>query len=205
MTEKKNLRTFYIFPLMYVISVYLIPACFFMENDFHFLSYLIYAPIIFGILNIIMSVRCCKPEYHDIMLNSAVLVKYSMIPFFIIGGILVVACLLVSFIPIPFMICLGPIMALICCIIGWFILAFEAPYTISYLCLSKKTSTGAKVMVAIHSILQFFFMADVFDVMYLTLKEKKWKKLTITLLVLMITAIIALFVLLVYGIFKLIL
>lgn len=206
MNETKKLRIFYIFPVMYVISVYLFPFFFSMQEDFPFLSYLMYAPVVFGILNIIVCVRCCKPEYHDIMLNSTVLVKYSMIPFFLLGGSLTAACFLVSFTPIPFMIFFGPVMALICCIIGWLILAFEAPYTISYLCLSRKSSNGAnKAMAVIHAVLQFFFMADVFDVMYLTLKEKKWKKLTITLLVLMATVIILLFVLLVFGLVKLIL
>lgn len=206
MNETKNLRTFYIFPVMYIISVYLFPVFLSLQENFPFLSYLMYTPVVFGVLNIIVAVKCCKPEYHDIMLNSAVLVKYSMIPFFILGGIMIVACLLLSIIPLPFMILFGPFMAFVCCVIGWLILAFESPYTISYLCISRKSSNGAtKVMAVLHGVLQFFFMADVFDVMYLTLREKKWTKLTITLLVLMGTVLIVLFVLLVFGIVKFIL
>lgn len=202
MNKAKKLRTFYIFPLMYVISVYLFPVCFFTKDDVPFLSYLMYAPLIFGILNIVMSVRCCKPEYHNILLNSTVLVKYSMIPFFILGGIITVGCLLVSLIPVPFMIFFGPVMAFICCVIGWLILAFGAPYTISYLCLSRKLPNSTKFITIIHAILQFFFMADVFDVMYLTLREKKWTKLTLTLLVMLAVMMITAFVSLEFIIIK---
>lgn len=204
MKKSKNLRVFYIFPLLYVVSVYLSPIFYFNSEEFPFLSYFMYAPFIFGVLNIIVSIKCCKSEYIDIMLNSVVLIKYSMIPFFVIGGILVFGSLLLSFIPVPFMIFFGPTMAFMECVIGWLILALEAPYTISYLCLSQKAGIRPKSMTILHSVCQFFFFLDVFDVMYLTLKERKWKKLTITLLVLMVVAVILFFLLLLIGILKLI-
>lgn len=60
------------------------------------------------------------------------------------------------------------------------------------------------LLAVIHSLLQFFFVIDVFSVMYLALRAKKWRKLTITLLVLLAAAIILLFILIVIGIFKLV-
>ena len=194
MKESKKLHVFYIFPLLYVVSVYLFLVLFFFSAEFPFLSYFKYVPFIFGILNIIMSAKYCRPEYRDILLNSAVLMKYSMIPFFAIGGLLVIGSFLLSFIPVPFMIFLGPTVAFMCCVIGWLILVFEAPYTISYLRLSQKAGIRPKFAEVLHCICQFFFFLDVFDVMYLTLKEGKWKKLTITLLSLMAIAVIGFFI-----------
>lgn len=138
------------------------------------------------------------------MLNAMILVKYAMIPFFLAGSVLVLGCLVLSFIPLPFMILFGPMAALACAAIGWLILVFEAPYTISYLCIAAKTGNGSVLLAVIHSLLQFFFVIDVFSVMYLALRAKKWRKLTITLLVLLAAALILLFILIVIGIFKLV-
>lgn len=194
MNESKKLHIFYIFPLLYVVSVYLFPVFLSLSAEFPFLSYLSYVPFIFGILNIIMSVKYCRPEYRSIMLTSAVLMKYAMIPFFALGSLLVIGSFLLSFIPVPFMIFFGPTVAFMCCVIGWLILAFEAPYTISYLRLSQKAGIRPKFAEVLHCICQFFFFLDVFDVMYLTLKEGKWKKLTITLLSLMGITLIGFFI-----------
>ncbi len=194
MNKSKKLHMFYLFPVLYVASVYLFPVFFILSEKLPFFSYFAYAPLVFGIINIIASVKFCKPECLHIMLNSAVLVKYILIPFFLIGGFIVAVFLLSSIIPVPFMIFFGPFMAFIICLIGWVVLAFSAPYTISYLRLSQKAGTRPVFLAVIHALLQFFFFLDVFDVMYLTLKEGKWKKLTITLLSLMAITLIGFFI-----------
>lgn len=199
MNESKNLTRVYVFPLLYVVSLYLFPVFSSYSEDFPVLSYVKYICFIFGILNIIVAAKCCKPEYRHIMLNCAVLVKYALIPFFVIGGIFVIATFLLALMPVPFMLFFGPAMALILCAIGWLILALGAPYTISYLCLSQKAGFRSSTTAVLHSILQFFFFIDVFDVMYLTFKEGKWKKLTITLLILLLIAIVLVFLLFAFG------
>lgn len=194
MKKSKNLHGVYVFPILYVVSLYLFPV-FSSSENFPILSYFKYTPFIFGILNIIIAVRCCKPKYHHIMLNCAVLVKFALIPFFVMGGILIIASFLISFIPVPFMLFFGPMVAFILCGIGWLILALGTPYTISYLHLSQKAGIRSKAMAVLHSILQFFFFIDIFDIMYLTFKENKWKKLTIILLVLLLIAAVLVFLL----------
>lgn len=190
MNQSKKLHMFYIFPVLYVASLYLFPFFASLSEKLPLISYLAYTPFIFGILNIIMAVTFCKPEYRQIMLNSAVLVKYSLIPFFFMGGVMIVFCLFFTVIPVPFMVFLGPLFAGILCLAGWIFVALGSPYTISYLRLSQKEGTRSTFMAFLHSLLQFFFMLDVFDVMYLTLKERKWKKLTITILILTVIGII---------------
>lgn len=190
MNKSKKLHMFYIFPVLYVASLYLFPFFASLSEELPLISYLTYTPLIFGILNIIMAVTFCKPQYRQIMLNSAVLVKYSLIPFFFIGGIMVVLCLFFTIIPVPFMFFLGPLSAGILCFAGWIVVALGSPYTISYLRLSQKDGIRSTLMAVIHSLLQFFFVLDVFDVMYLTLKERKWKKLTLAILILTIIGIV---------------
>lgn len=198
--QPNGFQPFYIFPLLYVISFYLVPALYIIVQESPIASYILCLPIIFGVVNIVVSVKFCKPENRIMLLTAAVLVKYAMIPFFIVGGLAVLLSFLVSFIPVPFMIFLGPVLAMTGAIVGWLVLAFGSPYTISYLCLASKVNIRSKFVIAIHIILQFFFTLDVIDVMFLTLKEHKWKKLTIFIIILLAVGAILLFVLIVLGI-----
>lgn len=183
--RRKGFQSFYTFPILYVISVYLFPVFFLIGEEDSGVSCLVYLPVILGVVNIIVSVLFCKPENRMMMLNAAVLVKYSLIPFFIVGGLMVGASLLLSFIPVPFMIFAGPVIAGIASFIGWLAVAFGASYTISYLCLSFRAGMHSKSKVVVYSILQFFFTLDVIDVMILSRKEGKWKKLTVSIIILL--------------------
>lgn len=200
----KGFHPLYIFPLLYVLSIYLLPAYLSIKIEGVDLTFLLFLPFAFGVLNIIAAVKFCRPENRIIMLNATVLVKYALIPFFIIGSFIAVVAFFLSFIPVPFMISLGPAFVIFGNVYGWFVLAFEAPYTISYLRLSFKSDTLSKVMLIVHVILQFFFFVDVIDVMFLTLKARKWKKLTLTLIVLCVIPALVLLVLIIWkatGIF----
>lgn len=199
--QRKGFHPFYIFPLMYVVSLYLFPFFSYIGQKSSVLSYSVYLPIVFGILNIVVSIVFCKPENRIMMLNAAVLVKYTMIPFFVIGGIVVILSFFLSFIPVPFMIFLGPMIATIGVVGGWIILVFESPYVISYLHLSSKTKIRPSFMTILHILLQFFFLIDVLDVMFLTLREGKWKKITIGIVLLSAICIAILLIRIVLGIF----
>jgi len=197
-TPQKSSRLFYLFPALYVLSTYLMPFFFFQQENLPLLSLLMYAPIIFAICNIIVSVKYAKPEYQNTMLNSMVLVKYSLILFFILSGVLVLICLILSIfqgIAMIFTIYKQTIryIKLIC-----LILIGESPYTISYLYIAGKTEKNSILFTAIHSLLQFCFILDVLSVMYLTLRAKRWRKLTLTLLTLFAAAIILLFIFIIF-------
>ena len=202
MKENSKIQLFYIFPLLYVISIYLFPVCFYVGEE-HFIAYcLACLPIVSGVMNIIVSVKFCKPENRIMMFNSMVLVKYALIPFFIIGGMVLAASSLISFaaIHIPILIFAGPIIIAIGSVIGWLVLAFESPYAIACLRLSAKAGVYTTVAAILHIILQFFFTLDVIDIMFLTFKERRWKKLTIFIIILLVIAILLLGTLIVLGI-----
>lgn len=201
-TEQRiGFHPFYLCPIFYVLSVYLMPLFASMQEG-SILFYFIFLPFIFGVVNIIAAIKFCKLENRNMMFNATVLVKYATIPFFIVGGLIVAASFLLSFIPVPFMIFLGPMVALAGIFVGWLILALEAPYAISYFRLSKKAKVYSCVMVVIHTILQFFFTLDVIDVMILTIKERKWKKFTIFIIILFAVAMITVFVLISFATVK---
>lgn len=118
---------------------------------------------------------------YDVKCSSTSEIFYDS--FFVIGGFILLVCFLFTFIPVPFMIFVGPTIAIMGMITGWLILAFESPYIIAYLYLSQKAKIRPSVMAILHTILQFFFVIDVVDIMYLAIREKKWKKLTISIIV----------------------
>lgn len=189
--QKEGFHLFYLFPLLYVLSIYLYPFFFSLkEEGTAILSCLIYLPILFGVLNIIASIVFCKPQNRIMMLNAAVLMKYAMVPVFIICGLASMASLFLSVIPVPFMIFLGPMVAMSIWIVEWVMLVLEAPYVISYLRLSAKADIRPKTSVIFHTILQFFFVLDVLDIMFLTFRERRWKKLTIFVIVVLAAAVI---------------
>lgn len=191
---------FYIFPLLYVVSIYQIPFSLSMNEDSAIASYLIYLPLLFGILNIIVAAIFCKPENRIMLFQAAILIKYALIPFFLIGGMLVGISFLLSFIPVPFMIFVGPTVAVIGMVMGWLVLAFASPYAIAYLRLSAKESLLPKTFMTLHILVQFFFTLDVIDIMYLSFKEHRWTKLTIVVIVLLAMAILLLLILIALAI-----
>lgn len=184
MEETKKFSKFYIFPVLYVLSSYLVLLDIFygQEGLLYTLTFLL--PFISGILNIVVCARCCKPDYINIMITSAAIVKYCLTPFFVIGGFLVAGAFLSGFVP-P-MLLVGPSIAFILCVAGWFIVASGSPYTISYVVLLQREGRTSKGMEVLHIILQFFFVLDVIDVICLSFKAKRNMKMTITITVLMV-------------------
>ena len=152
--------------------------------------FFLFLPIIMCIINYIVIFKIGKKEDSNILLNCSILIKYALIPFFIIGYLLVLMFLLFTFIPVPIMIFVGPSMAIFLSMLGWIILIGSAPFSITYIIKANKEKKHGKVLSIIAIILQFFFALDVLSIMFLTLKEKRWKKLTYTVLALLIILVL---------------
>ena len=165
-----------------------------------FALFFLFLPIILCVINYIMMFTIGKKVNQKTLLNCTVLVKYGLIPFYILGTVLILGFLLFSFIPVPFMIFVGPYMAIVLSVIGWLILIGSAPFSIAYIIKSYKEGIHGKALSIITGILQFSFVFDVVSIMILALKEKRWKKLTFTILALLL----ALFLVCIIGFFILI-
>ncbi len=203
-----RVNKFYLFPILHVVLIYSImfgPSMLvnYVPEDKWMLCMVGYFACV-GIMNIVACKKYCKAENERVLLVSAILVKYALIPFYLFGACLVLVLLLFTFIPVPIMIFLGPGGAIILSVIGWIVLALSSPYTIAYLHSSRKAGKRHIAVVWIHTILQFFFGLDVLDIMFLSIKEKVWRKFSIGLLVVFILAVIVGFVAIVLGIAKLI-
>ena len=156
-----------------------------------FTLFFLFLPIILCVINYIIMFTVGKKVNQKTLLNCTVLVKYGLIPFYILGTALILMFLLFSFIPVPFMIFVGPYMAIILSAVGWLILIGSAPFSIVYIMKSYKEGIHGKALSIVSGILQFFFAFDVISIMILTLKEKQWKKLTFTILALLFTLFLA--------------
>lgn len=187
--EKRDFHPIYILAAAYVICMYLFPIIYYMINqndDKNMWSLLI--PFVFGLINfIVIIVR--KNEIDRVQfLNCAVIIKYALIPLYIIGGFCVVISLLLMFTPVVFMIFVGPIVAVTFSILGWIIMVGAAPYTIAYIVKSCKQGVHGKALSIATAICQFFFIVDVISIMILALKEKRYVKITIAILSIFILA-----------------
>ena len=203
MEEKtKKSRWVYVLSIVYVIVAY---TFFFISGYINQLElpnnlvsvkntlvwFFLCLPIILCVANYIIMVTIGKKVDRKTLLNCAVLVKYGLIPFYILGTILILMFLLFSFTPVPFMIFVGPYMIFVLSVIGWVILIGSAPFAIAYIMKSHKEGIHGKALSIITGILQFVFAFDVISIMILTVKEKRWKKLTFTILALLLILFLA--------------
>ncbi|MCI9077946.1 MAG: hypothetical protein HFH68_03335 [Lachnospiraceae bacterium] len=205
MEETKKLNRFYIFPVLYVLSAYMALSNIFTMQKGLLFTLMFLSPFVLGILNIVVCARCCKPQYNGIMITSAAIVKYCLVPFFVIGGFLATCTFISGFvIPVPPMFIVGPSISFMLCIAGWLVIAFGSPYTISYVVLSQRESRISKGMAVFHIILQFFFTFDVIDVICLSFMAKRNIKMTIAIIVLIAVSFIILIALVLFIILQII-
>lgn len=197
---------YYIFPVIYVLMIYfmwfgilfntIIPV-----EGFNFdLTYMLIILVVLCIVNIIVSIIFAKRIDRTMLLNGAMIVKCGLIPFYIMGGGLILLVLMCSFIPVPFMIFLAPGIAFMLGVIGWIILAFSSPYSIAYFVMTAKQKKCKTHVAVIAGILQFVFALDVVSLFCMSLMERKWVKLIIALAVILFAALAAVVILLVVGI-----
>lgn len=162
----------------------------------------LYVPLIFTVLNIVIVGFQRKKVSREQFLICTLIIKYSLIPLFLVGGGLVVLLMLLTFLPVPIMIFVGPIGAVAVTVFGWIILLGSAPFAFAYLTKSKQAGIHSRFLVRFAKLLQFFFIFDVIAIMVLSLKERKWQKLTVIVLLLLV-GLLAVLVVLIRGVLPL--
>lgn len=90
-------------------------------------------PVIFGLINLVVVLLGKNTIGRTQLLNCTVLIKYTLIPFFIIGGLCIAVALLLTFTPDVIMIFVGPTVAITLSVLGWFALVGSAPYSVALL------------------------------------------------------------------------
>lgn len=169
----------YIIPTLYVIVSYtffLLPRVFGDVIELKLISLLL--PFIMGLVNLIVVLTAGRNWPRRTLLNCALIIKYGLIPFYFIGGCLIVGTTVLAIFPLPFMVLFG-LVTIVFLTFGYGILLGAAPYSIAYLVKSCKEGTHFKVTAILAGLCQFFFTFDVLAMMVMTLKERHLVKTTI--------------------------
>lgn len=195
MKEKKGLHPIYYLAGFYVIMVYLVPILFTLVTKVEFLEKMgfpvLFFPVILGIINTVIIVVNKDKIGRERLLNCTIFMKYTMIPFYIVGGCMIAVFALLTFTPVVIMIFIGPTMVAILSVLGWLFMVGGSPFSIAYILESKKQKVHGTILSIIATILQFFFWTDVISIMVLSLKEKKCVKATIAMIIVLAVGFLA--------------
>ncbi len=189
-----------ILAFLYVISIYasLIGSMIWIDKDSDVplgcILSVMAVPILIWICCIIYNKKNYEVMDRKAMFDAVILMKYLMIPLFVVGGFCVCAMALLSFIPVVFMIFVGPVAVIILCVMGWCYMVSGLAFSLPYFKKVREEQAYGAGLTVLATICQFFFGLDVLTFMLLTLKEKRWAKLTIVSIVIAIIIVLALIV-----------
>ena len=194
--NEKGFHPIYILAGLYTVAIYVFPVIYFvvnikMEKESSLQMWPLGLPIIFGLINLLVVIRLKDKIGRIRLLNCAILIKYTLIPFYIIGGLVIAIALLLMFTPVVFMVFIGPMVAMVFSILGWIAMVGAAPFSIGYIRMSYKEGTHGKFLSVLGGVLQLVFTADVLSIMIMALKEKRCVKVTIALLIILMLTIIS--------------
>lgn len=181
-------RNITILAVLYTVLVYAAPALFyavvtFLPDFLKGLAYVIlFLPVALAVINVIYIKKNFNELSRDVLLRGALIVKYVLIPFYIVGGINVALFALMMFTPVVFMVFLSPVIIGVLCFFGWIYLVGGTVFSLAYIIKAKKEKAHGTVLSVIGGIMQFFFAMDVISLMILSIKDKKYIPVTITLI-----------------------
>ena len=180
----------YILPVVYVVVSYtfFLLAGFF-DNTMELQIFSILLPFIMGIINLIVVLTAGRTWSRKTLLNCTLIIKYGLIPFYLLGGSITVYVTMMALFPLPLMALFG-LVTIVFLIFGYGILLGSAPYAISYLIKSRKDGVHPKWLAILGGICQFFFSFDVLAMMVLTLKERHRVKTTLAIFCTMFLAVL---------------
>ena len=159
-------------------------------------------PLILLAVNTIIAIRGRYMLDRIYFLNTALIIKYGLIPFYLIGGLFILLFALLTFTPVVIMIFVGPAAVIMLSVLGWISMVGSAPLILVYLYDSVKAGRYKKAFAVCIGIMQFFFGLDVLGAVISTFREKRLVKLTIGIfvgLLLLLLGLIAWLVLLFTG------
>ncbi len=169
----------YVIPALYVIASYtffLLPRLFGDVMELKLIAILL--PFILGLVNLIVVLTVGRKWPRKTLLNCAPIIKYGLIPFYLVGGCLTAGTTILAIFPLPLMVLFG-LVGVVFLIFGYGILLGSAPYSIAYLVKARKEGAHCRVTTILTGICQFFFTFDVLALIALTLKERHLVKTTI--------------------------
>lgn len=159
-------------------------------------------PFFMGMINAIYLRINFQKISRSTLLRCAILIKYLLIPMYIVGGLLIAVFLLLTFTPVVIMIFVGPFMIAVLSVYGYATMLGGNAFSLAYIRKAKEEGVHGRVLSTIGKILQFFFSVDVISMAILSLKEKKYIGATILVIVLLVLGFVGIFAWLVVDIFR---
>lgn len=200
MTEyKKGFHPIYLLAILYVIGIYIASvlclAGFVLMNlqtamDFSIDLRILAVPFIMGAVNLAAVIYANKMD-KQYFLNCSVIIKYLLIPFYIIGGISILVLSIISLVTLGYCMLVWPKLAIAFGAFGYTTLIAAAPFSILYIIKAVKDDTHNLFLGVMGILAQFFFCFDVFAVMILATKEKKCLKSTAAVILLSVFCFIS--------------
>ncbi len=180
----------YILPVLYVVVSYTFFLLVgFFDNVIKLQILSILLPFIMGIVNLIVVLTVGRKWSRKTLLNCTLIIKYGLIPFYLIGGSITAYVTLMALFPLPLMALFG-LVSVVFLIFGYGILLGSAPYAIAYLVKSCKDGAHPIWLAVLGGICQCFFSFDVLAMMVLTLKERHRVKTTVAVICAMCLAVL---------------
>lgn len=179
---KKASGAIYIVPIVYVLGMYLMPVMLGVPSnaegslDSSISGWILALPIILGLVNLSVVLIVGEKISRGQLLICTRIIKYALIPFYIIGGLCIALALLLMFTPIVIMVFVGPTIAIALSVIGWLGLLGAAPFSVAYIVRACKEGVHGKGLSVFAAIFQFFFTMDVIFVIILAIKDRVYRK-----------------------------
>lgn len=159
-------------------------------GDFGIIFLILVIPLFVGILNAIYLRINRERISRSTLLRCAILIKYLLIPLYLVGGLTIILFFLLTFIPVVFMVFVGPFMIALLSAYGYATMLGGSAFSVAYINKAKKEGIHGKLLSSLAKMFQFFFGMDVITMTVLTLKERKYVKSTIMVIVILLVGII---------------
>lgn len=169
----------YFIPILSVIVSYSVLLLLVLPDNAEVLKCILwYLPFLMGIINFIVVLTVGRKWSRKVLLNSTLIIKYGLIPFYLCGGYLFFCSNLMAAFP-SWLWFLFEIAILLLSMLVYGILLGSAPYAVAYIIKAYKEGVHSIGITIVSGICQFLFSFDLLSMMALTLKEKHLVKTTI--------------------------
>ena len=122
--SNKVSRAVYIVPVIYVLGMYMMPVLFWIicnmqeATESFDAGWIMVMPIVLGLVNLAVVLILGKRISRVQLLICTRIIKYALIPFYVIGGFCIIVALLLMLTPVVVMIFVGPTVAIVLSVIG---------------------------------------------------------------------------------------
>ena len=170
-----------VLPIAYVASIYLFAPLSDLfdpsgqeQNVIGEILYTIvfFLPVITGIMNCVYSGKMRKASNTAGLLTAAAIIKYGLIPFFLLGAGLVWGAMIASIVPMMWIFGV-PFLIPIFMFIGYVLMVFGSCHTIAYARVKMRTDPSNRLLFVFSMICSFLFVFDVIIVIVLRVMEKR--------------------------------